>query len=152
MEKLSVAANYLLDHLSVSLPLPRHLSTSHTVPRRRRRHADERGRQTMAARSGPPAAAVDPEAVLSHSFPEVSFAYDERDVALYALGVGACGADAVDEKELHLVYHRDGQPHIKALPTFASLFPFKNSNGLGIVDVPGLKAPTSSRGAGFHWS
>lgn len=36
-----------------------------------------------------------------------------RDVALYALGVGACGDDAVDEKELHFVYHRDGQPNIK---------------------------------------
>jgi len=34
-------------------------------------------------------------------------------VALYALGVGACGDDAVDGKELHFVYHRDGQPHIK---------------------------------------
>lgn len=34
-------------------------------------------------------------------------------MALYALGVGACGTDAVDEKELHFVYHRDGQPHIK---------------------------------------
>uniref|UniRef100_A0A0E0QUK7 Uncharacterized protein n=3 Tax=Oryza TaxID=4527 RepID=A0A0E0QUK7_ORYRU len=105
----------------------------------------------MAARSGPPAAAVDPEAVLSHSFPEVSFAYDERDVALYALGVGACGADAVDEKELHLVYHRDGQPHIKALPTFASLFPFKNSNGLGIVDVPGLNFDASLLLHGQHY-
>uniref|UniRef100_A0A0E0M424 MaoC-like domain-containing protein n=1 Tax=Oryza punctata TaxID=4537 RepID=A0A0E0M424_ORYPU len=97
----------------------------------------------METRSRPPAAAVDPEAVLSHRFPEVSFAYDERDVALYALGVGACGADAVDEKELHLVYHRDGQPHIKTLPTFASLFPFKNNNGLGIVDVPGLNFDAS---------
>jgi hypothetical protein len=39
-----------------------------------------------------------------------------RDVALYALGVGACGADAVDDKELRFVYHRDGQPHIKVHP------------------------------------
>ncbi|KAG8050381.1 hypothetical protein GUJ93_ZPchr0009g2137 [Zizania palustris] len=95
------------------------------------------------APSSKPAAAVDPEAVLSHTFPEVSFAYDERDVALYALGVGACGADAVDEKELHFVYHRDGQPHIKALPSFASLFPNKNSNGLGFVNVPGLNFDAS---------
>uniref|UniRef100_A0A453DSN7 Uncharacterized protein n=1 Tax=Aegilops tauschii subsp. strangulata TaxID=200361 RepID=A0A453DSN7_AEGTS len=36
-----------------------------------------------------------------------------RDVVLYALGVRACGADAVDDKELHLVHHRDGQRHIK---------------------------------------
>ena len=38
-----------------------------------------------------------------------------RDVALYALGVGACNADAADEKELQLVYHRDGQSSIKVL-------------------------------------
>ncbi|XBI14554.1 hypothetical protein VPH35_057126 [Triticum aestivum] len=36
-----------------------------------------------------------------------------RDVVLYALGAGACGADAIDDKELHLMHHRDGQPHIK---------------------------------------
>ncbi|ONM23254.1 Enoyl-CoA hydratase 2 peroxisomal [Zea mays] len=65
------------------------------------------------ATSSKPAAPVDPMVVLAHEFPEVSFDYDERDVALYALGVGACGDDAVDEKELHFVYHRDGQPHIK---------------------------------------
>jgi hypothetical protein len=37
-------------------------------------------------------------------------------VALYALGVGACGTDAVDEKELHFVHHIDGQRHIKVPP------------------------------------
>ncbi|WVZ65762.1 hypothetical protein U9M48_015075 [Paspalum notatum var. saurae] len=96
----------------------------------------------MATRSKP-SAAVDPEVVLAHKFPEVSFHYDERDVALYALGVGACGDDAVDEKELHFVYHRDGQPHIKVLPTFVSLFPNKNGNGLGFVNVPGLNFDAS---------
>lgn len=43
-----------------------------------------------------------------------------RDVAIYALGVGACGADAVDSKELHYVYHRKGQPFIKVV--FSSWF------------------------------
>uniref|UniRef100_M8BCU6 Peroxisomal multifunctional enzyme type 2 n=1 Tax=Aegilops tauschii TaxID=37682 RepID=M8BCU6_AEGTA len=96
------------------------------------------------ATNGRTVASVDPDVALAYKFPEVSFAYDERDVALYALGVGACGADAVDDKELHLVHHRDGQRHIKvplsplALPTFASLFPNKNSNGRGIVNVPGI--------------
>ena len=36
-----------------------------------------------------------------------------RDVALYALGVGACAGDALDEKELKYVYHRDGQRFIQ---------------------------------------
>ena len=35
------------------------------------------------------------------------------DVVLYVLGVGGCGMDTVDDKELHLVHHRDGQRHIK---------------------------------------
>ena len=38
-----------------------------------------------------------------------------RDVALYSLGVGACSADAEDEKELQLVYQRNGQSAIKVL-------------------------------------
>ncbi|ONM23247.1 Enoyl-CoA hydratase 2 peroxisomal [Zea mays] len=75
------------------------------------------------ATSSKPAAPVDPMVVLAHEFPEVSFDYDE--------------------KELHFVYHRDGQPHIKTLPTFVSLFPNKNSNGLGFVDVPGLNFDAS---------
>ncbi|KAK1633037.1 hypothetical protein QYE76_007352 [Lolium multiflorum] len=83
-------------------------------------------------------ASIDPEVALAYKFPEVSFAYDDRDVALYALGVGACGTDAVDDKELHFLHHIDGQRHIKALPTFVSLFPLKNSNGRGIVNVPGI--------------
>jgi len=36
-------------------------------------------------------------------------------VALYALGVGACGDNAVDEKELKYVYHQDGQAYIQVI-------------------------------------
>lgn len=82
---------------------------------------------------------IDPQLVLSYKFPEKSFSYDERDVAMYALGIGACNADPVDEKELKYVYHRDGQPFIKVLPTFAALFPFKTQKGTGLSDVPGLR-------------
>ncbi|XP_073358879.1 uncharacterized protein [Aegilops tauschii subsp. strangulata] len=39
------------------------------------------------------AVSVDPDVALAYKFPEVSFAYDERNVALYALGMGACGVD-----------------------------------------------------------
>ncbi|KAL6655122.1 hypothetical protein ACP70R_005948 [Stipagrostis hirtigluma subsp. patula] len=41
-------------------------------------------------------AAIVPAMVVSHKFPEVKFAYDDRDVAHHALGVGACNADAAD--------------------------------------------------------
>ncbi|KAG9442097.1 hypothetical protein H6P81_017951 [Aristolochia fimbriata] len=66
----------------------------------------------------------DPELVLAHKFPETAFNYDERDVALYALGIGSCIGNAVDEKELKYVYHENGQQFIQVLPTFAALFPF----------------------------
>ncbi|KAK8965193.1 Enoyl-CoA hydratase 2, peroxisomal [Platanthera guangdongensis] len=81
---------------------------------------------------------IDPTLIISHKFPEVSFSYSERDVAIYALGVGACAGNAVDEKELKYVYARDGQQFIQVLPTFGSLFPFKNTNGLALSDVPSL--------------
>lgn len=45
----------------------------------------------------------------------------------------------MDEKELKFVYHKDGQPLIEVLPTFAALFPFQKSKGLGLADVPGLQ-------------
>ncbi|XP_057859371.1 enoyl-CoA hydratase 2, peroxisomal isoform X2 [Cryptomeria japonica] len=56
---------------------------------------------------------IEPELVLAHKFPESFFDYTERDVALYALGVGACGANAVDEEELKYVYHQYGQSYIQ---------------------------------------
>lgn len=65
---------------------------------------------------------INPDAVISHQFPQATYHYSERDAALYALGVGACGNDATDDKELKYVYHADGQKFIKVLPTFAALF------------------------------
>lgn len=44
-------------------------------------------------------------------------AYDEKDVMLYALGVGM-GRDPLDEKELPFVYENNG---LKVVPTFASV-------------------------------
>ncbi|XP_008781243.1 enoyl-CoA hydratase 2, peroxisomal [Phoenix dactylifera] len=81
---------------------------------------------------------VDPELVISHKFPETSFSYTERDTALYALGIGACAGDAMDEKELKYVYHRDGQRFIQVLPTFGALFPFQKKKGT-LDDVPGMQ-------------
>ncbi|XP_047938637.1 enoyl-CoA hydratase 2, peroxisomal-like [Salvia hispanica] len=81
-------------------------------------------------------AEIDPQLVISYKFPESTYSYTERDAALYALGVGACSRDPVDDKELKYVYHQDGQQSIEVLPTFASLF----SAGLQsqIIEMPGL--------------
>uniref|UniRef100_A0A2P2KUU4 Uncharacterized protein MANES_05G141100 n=1 Tax=Rhizophora mucronata TaxID=61149 RepID=A0A2P2KUU4_RHIMU len=66
----------------------------------------------------------DPNLVLAHKFPEATYTYTERDVAIYALGVGACGRDVLDaNEELKYVYHEKGQNFIQVLPTFAALFP-----------------------------
>ncbi|KAG0590048.1 hypothetical protein KC19_1G067100 [Ceratodon purpureus] len=59
-----------------------------------------------------------------------------RDVALYALGVGAGGADPCNPTELPFVYHPDGQSSIKVLPTFTVLYPFKFVEFMR--DIPGL--------------
>lgn len=79
---------------------------------------------------------IEPELVLAHKLPESFFTYTERDVALYALGVGACGDNAVDEKELKYAYHQNGQSYIQVLPTFAVLFP--TGLALNLTAVPGL--------------
>lgn len=79
----------------------------------------------------------DPEPVISHKFPESLYSYTERDAAIYALGVGACAKDAIDDKELKYVYHHDGQEFIQVLPTFSTLFSLGVSSQL--EQLPGLQ-------------
>lgn len=52
---------------------------------------------------------IDIDAALAYRFPDRSSSYDERDLAIYALGVGAA-ANPTDNKDLQLVYemHQDG--------------------------------------------
>ncbi|HVO30052.1 MAG TPA: SDR family NAD(P)-dependent oxidoreductase [bacterium] len=59
---------------------------------------------------------INVDEALGFEFPPVTSSYDERDIAIYALGVGAA-ADPSDSKDLRLVYemHSDG---FQALPTF----------------------------------
>jgi len=62
---------------------------------------------------------IDVDEALGFEFPETTSSYDERDVALYALGVGAApnGNDDDNNKDLQLVYemHSDG---FNVLPTY----------------------------------
>lgn len=60
------------------------------------------------------------ERAIGHEFPPIRFTYTERDVALYALGVGA-PANWLDQDELKFVYELSGLG-FKALPTFAVLY------------------------------
>ncbi|GMY28145.1 enoyl-CoA hydratase 2, peroxisomal [Fagus crenata] len=80
---------------------------------------------------------IDPELVHTHKFPETTYTYTERDAALYALGVGACARDAVDDDELKYVYHENGQKFVQVVPTFAAVFSLASlPNGF---HMPGLE-------------
>jgi 3-hydroxyacyl-CoA dehydrogenase/3a,7a,12a-trihydroxy-5b-cholest-24-enoyl-CoA hydratase len=61
-------------------------------------------------------ALIDVDAALGYEYPPMEASYDERDLALYALGVGAA-RDPNDAKDLQLVYELHGAG-MKALPTY----------------------------------
>ena len=60
---------------------------------------------------------IDVDAALAHSFERRTSSYEARDVALYALGVGAA-QDPLDIRELQLVYELHGEG-FRVLPSFA---------------------------------
>jgi 3-hydroxyacyl-CoA dehydrogenase/3a,7a,12a-trihydroxy-5b-cholest-24-enoyl-CoA hydratase len=60
---------------------------------------------------------IDVDEALGWTYPKVETSYDERDLALYAMGVGAAKT-GTDETDLPLVYEMAGGG-MKALPTFA---------------------------------
>ena len=59
---------------------------------------------------------IDVDEALGFEMPPVTSSFDERDLALYALGVGAA-KDPLDPKELSYVYEMSGEG-FKMLPTF----------------------------------
>jgi 3-hydroxyacyl-CoA dehydrogenase/3a,7a,12a-trihydroxy-5b-cholest-24-enoyl-CoA hydratase len=59
---------------------------------------------------------IDVDSALGYQFPDHRSSYDERDLALYALGVGAA-SDPTDDHDLQLVYELHGSG-MKALPTY----------------------------------
>jgi len=67
--------------------------------------------------------AIDPTAVVGKQLPAQTFEYNERDLMLYALGVGCTTA------ELPFVYEKD----LKVLPTFAVIPAFPVMMGIGQV-------------------
>jgi len=62
-----------------------------------------------------------------------SFSYGDKDVMLYALGIGL-GADPMDEKELAFVYEKN----LKVVPTAATVL---TAGGRGSSAVPGREPP-----------
>jgi len=81
---------------------------------------------------------IDVDAALGHTFETQTSAYDERDLALYALGVGH-GKDPSDETELQYVYEGYGKGFV-ADPTFAVIPAIRLvfENAKRGVNAPGL--------------
>src|SRR5690606_33628855 len=59
---------------------------------------------------------IDVDEALGYEFPEMTSSYDERDLSLYALGVGAA-QDPLDTTELAYVYELHGEG-FRPLPTY----------------------------------
>jgi 3-hydroxyacyl-CoA dehydrogenase/3a,7a,12a-trihydroxy-5b-cholest-24-enoyl-CoA hydratase len=81
---------------------------------------------------------IDVDQALGYKYPEATSSYDERDLAIYALGVGAA-TNPADDKDLQLVYEMHGKG-MKAVPTFA-VIPAINQVltwGKDGVNAPGL--------------
>jgi 3-hydroxyacyl-CoA dehydrogenase/3a,7a,12a-trihydroxy-5b-cholest-24-enoyl-CoA hydratase len=74
--------------------------------------------------------------------PEQQSSYDERDLAIYALGVGAA-TDPGDDKDLQLVYEMHGKG-MKALPTYGVIPAINVILKLG---KEGHRAPASTSGS-----
>lgn len=60
---------------------------------------------------------IDVDLALGYAFPPIEEPYDEKRLALYALGVGA-GSNPLDQQELRFVYELHGDGFL-ALPTYA---------------------------------
>ena len=78
---------------------------------------------------------VDLEKALGYQFKPAAITYEEKDVSLYALSIGAA-TNPVDPEELKFVYELNGEGFF-TFPTYAVTFPF--SVMWEILNVPGLK-------------
>ncbi|MFO0685916.1 MAG: SDR family NAD(P)-dependent oxidoreductase [Sandaracinus sp.] len=84
-------------------------------------------------------ALVDVDAALGYQFPDMTSKYDERDLALYALGIGAA-EDPTNASDLKLVYELHGEGMVAA-PTYG-VIPAINcilTMGKEGKQAPGLK-------------
>lgn len=77
------------------------------------------------------------EQLVGHEFAPITFEYTERDVSLYALGIGA-PYDWLDQDELKFVYELSGQG-FQVLPTFPVLYPSKMINIMITGSIGGIE-------------
>lgn len=79
-------------------------------------------------------AAVDVAVALKHQFPATTSVWTEKDVILYAVGIGAA-ADPLDATELPFVY--EGDTNFQTFPTFGVTIPFETMKS--VIGMPGLE-------------
>ncbi len=84
---------------------------------------------------------IDVDQALGYKFEDLTSSYDERDLAIYALGVGAA-TQPTDDKDLQLVYELHGKG-MKALPTFGVI---PALNAILTLGKQGKQAPGLSYG------
>jgi len=65
------------------------------------------------------------------------YRYDERDVALYALGIGA-PADSLDQNELKFVYEKSGRG-FQVFPTFPVVFAYEFNRSVPTGEIAGIR-------------
>lgn len=78
---------------------------------------------------------IDPEKLIGQTFDLDPFHYTEREVSLYALGIGMA-RDPLDLAELPFVYELSNMGH-KVFPTFAVIFPFGTL--LKLIEMDGIE-------------
>ncbi len=79
---------------------------------------------------------VDCDKALGYEYPELTSSYTERDLSLYALGIGA-GRDPLDDHDLRLVY----EMHPKGFVAFPSYAVIPAMRGLIELSLQGHKVP-----------
>jgi acyl dehydratase len=75
---------------------------------------------------------IDPKKAVGAKLQGLPYEYTDRDVMLYALGVGA-GVPQTDEQQLKFTYEGD----LKVLPTFGVVPPFPSL--VGLIGAPGME-------------
>ncbi|MDO9435952.1 MaoC/PaaZ C-terminal domain-containing protein [Hydrogenophaga sp.] len=89
---------------------------------------------------------IDPGYLLGLALPETRVTIQERDVMLYALGVGV-GADPVDTAQLKFVYEKE----LQALPSIATVYPAMMSlKRAGNTGIDFTKLVHGSQGFRLH--
>ncbi|MBN1615345.1 MAG: MaoC family dehydratase N-terminal domain-containing protein [Deltaproteobacteria bacterium] len=75
---------------------------------------------------------IDPQKAVGTTLPPLTYEYTDRDVMLYALGVGA-GIPETAEQQLQFTY----EGNLKVLPTFGVVPPFPAL--VGMIGAPGME-------------